>query len=209
MIIIGLTGNIGVGKSTVLDYLACKGALTVDADKLAHQVMQPGMPAYQPVVAGFGPAVVLPTGEINRQALGAIVFENPERLRQLEGIVHPAVFALAKDILARSTKPVAILEAIKLLESHRLVTLCREIWVVTASLDAQLARLMQSRGMSEVAANARLAAQSSQDEKVRQATRVIVNNGSLADLHAQLDAIWHDLLARYGTELANYRAEEQ
>ena len=202
MVIIGLTGNIGVGKSTALDYLARKGALTVDADKLAHQVMQPGMPAYQPIVETFGPAVVSPTGEINRQTLGAVVFENPARLRQLEEIVHPAVFVAAQSILAESTKPVAILEAIKLLESRRLVTLCREIWVVTASLDNQLARLMQNQGMSEANANARLAAQSSQDEKVRQATRVIVNNGSLADLHTQIDAIWNDLLKKYKTEMA-------
>lgn len=203
MVIIGLTGNIGVGKSTVLDYLARKGALTLDADKLAHQVMQPGMPAYGPIVEAFGMGVVAPTGEINRQALGAIVFENPDRLRQLEGIVHPAVFVLTQQILAASTKRIAVLEAIKLLESQRLVTLCREIWVVTANPDNQMTRLMESRGMSQANAHARLAAQSPQDEKERRATRVIVNNGSLSELYTQLDVIWDDLTEKYGAEIVS------
>jgi dephospho-CoA kinase len=163
--------------------------------------MQKGMPAYQEIVDAFGVEILAASGEIDRQALGAIVFANSGRLQQLEGIVHPAVFAAAQDILATSTKPIAVLEAIKLLESRRLVILCREIWVVTSRLDNQMARLMGSRGMSQSNANARLAAQSSQDEKVRQATRVIVNDGSLAELYAQLDVLWEDLLAKYSTEL--------
>lgn len=196
-VIIGLTGNIGTGKSTVIRYLARKGAQTLDADRIAHEVMEPGGPAYAPVVEAFGAAILRADGAIDRAALGAIVFADSERLRVLEAIVHPAVFACTRTLLASSQAPVAVIEAIKLLESGRLLPLCTEIWVVTASEETQLRRLMETRAMSDAEARRRMAAQSSQEEKVRQATRVIPNDGTPAELYAHLDAMWAELEKQY------------
>lgn len=192
---IGLTGNIATGKSAVLAYLQQRGAAVIDADKLAHQAMAPGGPAYAAVVAAFGPTVVATDGAIDRQALGAIVFADATRLAQLEAIVHPAVSALAQQALAATTAPVVVIEAIKLIESGRLLPLCDEVWVVVADEATQLQRLMQLRGLSEAEARLRMAAQSPQAEKIKHATRVIENNGDWRALHAQLDAIWNELMA--------------
>ena len=194
-LIIGLTGNIATGKSTVLHYLRRKGAHIIDADKLTHRAMQPDGPAYDAVVAAFGPGIVAEDGAINRAALGRIVFADPVALRRLEEIVHPAVFALAQAELAQTEAAVVVVEAIKLLEARRLLTLCQEVWVVTADPEVQLRRLIEQRGMSEAEARGRMAAQSPQAEKVAQATRVIHNNGSPAALYAQLDALWNELMA--------------
>lgn len=190
---IGLTGNIATGKSTVLAYLAERGAAVLDADKLAHQAMAPGGPAYTAVIESFGSAIVMADGAINRKALGAIVFTDPARLAQLEALIHPAVFELAQTILAQTTAPVVVIEAIKLLESGRLLRLCDEIWVVVADEGVQLRRLMEERTMSEEEARRRMAAQSPQAEKVEQATRVIDNSGSRQALIQQLDDLWRQL----------------
>ncbi|MFN8466837.1 MAG: dephospho-CoA kinase [Caldilineaceae bacterium] len=192
-LIVGLTGNIATGKSTVLRYLREKGAYVIDADKLTHQAMQPQGPAYAAIAATFGPAIVKNDGTIDRAALGRIVFSDPLKLRQLEEVVHPAVFVLAKEELAKTDAGVVVVEAIKLLESQRLLTLCKEVWVVTAAPEVQLRRLMSERGMTEGEARQRMAAQSSQEEKVRQATRVIANNGTPEELYRQLDALWNEL----------------
>lgn len=192
-LIVGLTGNIATGKSTVLAYLRLKGAHIVDADRLAHAAIMPDGPAYAAVVAAFGPGIVNDDGLIDRRALGRIVFADAGALQRLEAIVHPAVFQLAQAELAATAAPVVILEAIKLLESGRLLTLCDEIWVVTATPAVQMERLLTERGMTEAEARQRMAAQSAQAEKVARATRVIDNSGSLAALHVQLDAIWAEL----------------
>lgn len=191
---IGLTGNIGTGKSTVLRYLAERGAAVIDADALAHQAIAPGGPAYQAVVDLFGTQILAPDGSIDRKALGAIVFADPSKLAQLEAIVHPAVFELAQRILNETDAPVIVIEAIKLLESGRLLKLCDEVWVVTADEASQLRRLMHGRGMSEAEARQRMAAQSPQEEKIRQATRVIDNSGSLEQLYEQLDRLWREVV---------------
>ena len=192
-LIVGLTGNIATGKSTVLQYLRAKGAYVIDADKLTHQAMQPDGPAYAAIVETFGPSVVNGDGAIDRTALGRIVFSDADKLRQLEAIVHPAVFALAKEELARTDVSLVVVEAIKLLESQRLLTLCKEVWVVTADPDVQLRRLMSQRGMTETEARQRMAAQSAQEEKVKHATRVIANNGTPEELYRQLDVLWNEL----------------
>lgn len=191
---IGLTGNIGTGKSTVLKYLAGRGAAVIDADRLAHQAIAPGGPAYQAVVDRFGTQILSPDGSIDRKALGAIVFSEPSKLAQLEAIVHPAVFELAQRVLNETTAPLIVIEAIKLLESGRLLKLCDEVWVVTADETSQMQRLMQGRGMSEAEARQRMAAQSPQEEKVKQATRVIDNSGSIEQLYEQLDRLWSEVV---------------
>jgi dephospho-CoA kinase len=192
-LIVGLTGNIATGKSTVLQYLRGKGAYVIDADKLTHQAMQPQGPAYAAIAATFGPSVVKADGSIDRAALGRIVFSDPPKLRHLEEIVHPAVFVLAKEELAKTNASLVVVEAIKLLESQRLLTLCKEVWVVTAVPEAQLRRLMSARGMTEAEARQRMAAQSPQEEKVRHATRVIANDGTPEELYRQLDVLWNEL----------------
>jgi dephospho-CoA kinase len=193
--IVGLTGNIASGKSTVLAYMRQKGAYIIDADKLAHQAMAPGGLAYQPIIDAFGRDFLRADGTIDRSALGRVIFGDPAALQQLEQIVHPAVFALAKAELAQTTAPVIIVEAIKLLESSRLRTLCQEVWVVTADPAVQLRRLRQDRCMSEAESRQRMAAQPPQSEKIVRATRVITNNGSREELHAALDQAWNELLA--------------
>ena len=204
-LIIGLTGNIATGKSTVLEYLARKGAHIVDADKLAHKAMEPDGSAYQAIVAEFGSRILRPDGTVNRAILGEIVFADAARLGRLEQIVHPAVFALTRQILDQTTASVVVLEAVKLLEAGAMVTLCDEVWVVTARPEVQLRRLMEMRGMTEAQARQRMSMQSPQAAKINQADRVIDNSGTLDELYAQLDAIWEELKRLYPKRLA--RAE--
>ncbi len=192
-LIVGLTGNIGTGKSTVLRYLAQKGAHVVDADKLTHRAQLPDGPAYPAIVEAFGKEILNEDGSINRPALGKVVFSDAAKLAQLERIVHPAVFLLAQQEIASTAAPVIILEAIKLLESNNIVRLCNEIWVITASEETQIARLMASRGMSRQEAQQRMANQSSQTEKVKRAHRVIDNDGDTEKLYEQLDRIWSEI----------------
>lgn len=193
--VIGLTGNIGTGKSTVLKYMATKGAYILDADKIAHETMLPGGPAYQPILDTFGDMgdIVGVDGQINRQALGAIVFADPSALAQLEAIVHPAVFALTQQYIATVDVSYVILEAIKLLDGGKVVDLCDEIWVVTASFAVQSKRLQETRGMDLESIQQRLDAQSPQSEKIKRADRVISNDGTIDELHQILDEIWSDL----------------
>lgn len=198
-LIIGLTGNIATGKSTVLHYLATRGAQVIDADQLTHQAMAPGGLAYGAIVAAFGATILQADGTINRPALGKVVFQDPAALQRLEQIVHPAVFILAQQAIAASTTTVIVIEAIKLLEAQNLVKLCHEIWVVTASEATQLRRLREGRGMDEAEARRRMAAQSPQTEKVKRADRVIDNDGTPDDLHRQLDQLWDEVEKKLAT----------
>jgi len=194
MYIIGLTGNIATGKSTVLQYLQNLGAYVLDADKLTHASMQQGSHTYWAIVDSFGNAILQASGAIDRAQLGKVVFSDPAKLAQLEALVHPAVFDLARRELAGLEADVVVLEAIKLLEAGRLVTLCDEVWVVTASEATQLRRLHETRGMDEAEAKRRMAAQSSQAEKIKHANRVFTNDTTPAALYAQLDQAWAAVL---------------
>lgn len=196
MYIIGLTGNIATGKSTVLHYLQQKGAYVLDADKLAHESMQQGTHTYWAIVDAFGHEILQHEGAIDRTKLGKVVFGDPGRLAQLEALVHPAVFDLARRELAGLEASVVVLEAIKLLEAGQLVTLCDEVWVVTTTAETQFQRLRETRNTQEAEAKQRMAAQSAQEEKVKQADRVIENNGTTAALFANLDQIWADVLQK-------------
>ena len=196
-LVIGLTGNIATGKSTILNYLVGKCAFIIDADKLGHRVIEPGGPAYDAVVRTFGKEILREDGTIDRKKLGKIVFTNRLDLGRLEKIVHPKIFDLGKQEIADNESPVIVLEAIKLLEAGLMSTLCDEIWVVTSSLTTQLRRLLESRKMEENEARRMIDLQPPQAAKANQADRVIKNDGSLAELQAQLDAIWEDLKRRY------------
>lgn len=201
-LVLGLTGNIATGKSTILQYLRKKGATIIDADKLSHRVIEPGGPAYDAVVRAFGREILGEDGAIDRKKLGQIVFSNPMDLGRLEKIVHPQVFELGKQEIDRAASSVVVLEAIKLLEAGLMSTLCDEIWVVTSSFATQLRRLLEYRQMDEAEARRIINLQTPQAAKVNQADRVIDNDGTIGELYAQLDAIWQDLQARYPRRMA-------
>ncbi|MBN1250363.1 MAG: dephospho-CoA kinase [Anaerolineae bacterium] len=186
---IGLTGNIATGKSTVGKMLRALGAAVIDADKVAHRVMAPGGRAYAAVVDAFGPEIVAGGGEIDRQALGQIVFSDPDALRQLESLVHPAVIAEVDQWMASSEAPVVVVEAIKLLESGMAETY-GAIWVTTCSETTQLERLMASRGMSRDEALVRIHAQPPQAEKLAHADVVIDTEGTFAATRRQVAGAW-------------------
>ena len=200
--LIGLTGNIACGKSSVLGLLQQRGAAVIDADRVTHELQQPGQPVYHQIVEAFGPDILLePGGAIDRRRLGAIVFSDPAQLRRLEQIVHPAVRATLKTWLeqqAREAQPgrprVAVIDAIKLLESGW-KPLCNAIWVVVCRPDQQEARLISTRGMSPEEARTRIAAQPPQEQKVAQADLVIDNSGTLEQTAAQVDTAWRGIEA--------------
>lgn len=193
-IVIGITGNIGTGKSTVLRMLADLGAEIIDADGLAHEVMAPDGPAYDSVVQAFGPDIVGPGGRIDRQRLGAIAFRYPQALDRLEALVHPEVIARTRQILDETQSAVVVVEAIKLLESGMARQICDQVWVVTCSSEQQLARVMEQRGLSEEEARLRMEAQPPQAEKIAQAGVVIDNSGTVEATLAQVEAAWQALM---------------
>ena len=185
--LIGLTGNIATGKSTVSKMLEDLGATVIDADALVHELQRQGTPVYDDIVTAFGPGILDRAGEINRKALGAIVFADPAQLRRLESIVHPAVLSESARRLLAAATPVVVYEAIKLIEAGR-AEMCDALWVVTARSDVQLQRLMRDRHMSEAEARQRIEAQPPQSEKIRRATVIIDNSGSLEETQQQVAA---------------------
>jgi dephospho-CoA kinase len=178
--IIGITGNIATGKSVILRMLANTGALAIDADLLAHRMLYPGGPAYQPVIDAFGLDILTDDQMISNQKLGQIVFHDPKRLRQLEALVHPPVInAIHKRVQAAKT-PIVAIEAIKLLESG-LADYCDQVWVSHASYDHQVQRLLNSRGLTEEQARTRIKLQPPQASKLSRADVIISTEGSFKD----------------------------
>jgi len=204
MYVIGLTGNIATGKTTVARMLAELGATVIDADKLAHEAMRPGTEVYHAIVTRFGSGILSDNGEIDRKALGAIVFADPEALADLEALVHPAVEKAILAELERAETPVAVVEAIKLLES-RLDRYCDAIWVTTSPQEKQIERLLQTRGLTREQATLRIDAQPSPENKLARADVTIDNSGSLERTRAQVQHAWRDVLGasdhRPSTEL--------
>jgi dephospho-CoA kinase len=202
--LIGLTGNIACGKSTVLAMLSALGARTVDADRVTFRLQQPGTPVYQQIVAAFGPQIATaPNGPLDRRKLGELVFGDPTSLQRLERIVHPAVHGELRAWLGEVARgsghgtreqprsfPVAVIDAIKLLEGGWKGE-ADAIWVVTCSPEQQLERLMTTRGLTRTEAERRIAAQPPQSAKVAKADVVIDNSGSQANTRAQIEAAWN------------------
>lgn len=185
--LIGLTGNIATGKSTVARMLSDLGATVIDADALVHDLQRPGTPTHAAIVAAFGRGILDPAGRIDRPALGAIVFADPARLRVLESIVHPAVALASQQRLTAATTPVVVYEAIKLIEAGR-AAMCQALWVVTARPEVQRQRLMDKRGLSEADARQRISAQPPPADKLRYATVIIDNGGALDATQRQVQA---------------------
>ena len=187
--IIGLTGNIACGKSTVLQQLARLGAYTIDADSLIHTILRKGGAAYTPVVAEFGEGILDDDGEIDRRALGSIVFSDPAKLRRLEEIEHPIVRRIISEDVQGASEHIVVLDAIKLIESGW-ADKCDAVWVVTCHREQQIERLMRTRGYSREEAEMRVDAQSPQEEKVARADVVIDNSGTLNATRRQVQPSW-------------------
>jgi dephospho-CoA kinase len=201
MLVVGLTGGIGSGKSTVAELLRARGATVIDADLLAREVVAPGTPGFRAVVARFGPGVVDPDGGLDRRALAGIVFADPGALADLNAIVHPAVRARIDDRLRelRTTAEagVVVLEIPLLVESGRSYGAAAVI-VVDCPEDVALRRLVVERGMDEGDARRRMAAQLSRPDRLAAADIVIDNSGSPAELSAEVDRMWTALTSPTG-----------
>lgn len=191
--VIGLTGNIGTGKSVVRRMLEHLGAYGIDADALAHRAIAKGAPGYQQVVQMFGRWVLAADGQIDRARLGKVVFSDPQALAELEKIIHPLVDQAIDILVRRSTQPVVVIEAIKLLEVG-LGKKCDSIWVTYAPAQEQAARLVRNRRMSEADARRRIEAQTPQEQKIAAATVVIKNTGTFENTWRQVQAAWQKLV---------------
>ena len=198
-ILLGLTGNIASGKTTVGQMLLELGAARyIDADQVVHQLYEPGQSIYAGVVAAFGNEILTPEGAIDRRRLGNIVFNDAEALRRLEAIVHPAVAgAVLAEIQTAAPDDILILDAVKLLEGGT-GALCKSRWLVICAEEQQLQRLMNRNGFSEEEARARLRAQPLIEPKLPLVDEVIDNSGTLAATRARVEAAW----ARFQQSLA-------
>jgi dephospho-CoA kinase len=197
---IGLTGPIGCGKSTVAGWLAARGAVVVDADEVARSVTDAGQPALGAVFERFGDAVRGPDGTLDRAALARIVFADPERLRQLEAIVHPAVrphIVAAMELAAAAGAPVVAVEAIRLVEGG-LAELCDEVWLIVCREEVQRARLA-GRGADPADAERRIAAQAGIADRLRPAaTRIIDTSADAETVRQAVEAALDEALSRDG-----------
>jgi len=195
MFVIGVTGNIGSGKSTVCGILAKLGAVVIDADKLAHEAYRPHSRTWQEIVTAFGEGIVKSDYEIDREKLGRIVFSNPDALAQLNQVVHPEAYRLAQEKVEtyrhQGVKAVVI-EATLLIEAGW-INLVNKIWLVVASESVVVRRLTRDKGMSEPQILARLRSQMPAEEKIKYADEVIYNDGDLNQLEARVTELWHKL----------------
>jgi dephospho-CoA kinase len=199
-LIIALTGGIASGKSTVSRRLAEHGAIIVDADKLAREVVEPGTPGLQAIRERFGDEVVSSDGTLNRPALGAMVFSDPKALADLNAITHPAVWraAIERFEAAEAADPdaVVVYDVPLLVEAAEGRPLHFDrVVVVEADRDERIRRLIADRGMSEADAVSRIGAQADDDSRRAIADVVLDNNGSTQQLVDRVDALWHDLPA--------------
>ena len=195
MKVIGLTGGIGSGKSTVSRFLAELGAVILDADRVGHEALKPGTEVCREVVAAFGRQILTPGGNIDRAKLGGIVFDNPESLSQLNRIMHPRMYDMVKARLEeyrRQGAGVVVLEAPLLVEAGW-TSLVDEVWVTVASEATVLRRLKGREGLSESASLARIRSQLSPEERIKHADVVINTDCGLDELKARVGELWREL----------------
>jgi dephospho-CoA kinase len=192
VLLVGLTGGIGSGKSTVAVMLAERGAVVIDADQIAREVVEPGGPAYQPMIDRFGPAIVRPDQTLDRAAIAAQAFATPEALADLNAITHPAIRATMAERVAdqAGTDNVVVVDIPLLAEGGPAAYGLRGVIVVDAPVDVAVHRLVDGRGLSEADARARVAAQVSREDRRKLADVVIDNAGSRELLVRQVDDVW-------------------
>ncbi|MBT2390469.1 dephospho-CoA kinase [Streptomyces sp. ISL-1] len=196
MLKVGLTGGIGAGKSEVSRLLASQGAVLIDADKIAREVVEPGTPGLAAVVDAFGPQILTPEGTLDRPGLGSIVFADSERLATLNSIVHPLVGARSMELEKAAGPDAVVIHDVPLLAENNLAPLYDVVVVVDASPQTQLDRLIRLRGMSESEARARMAAQATREQRRAIADLVIDNDGPLEILQPQVGKVWAELTRR-------------
>ena len=195
MKVIGLTGGIGSGKSTVSKLAEEMGAVILDADKVGHEAYTPDSETWREVVAAFGDEIVAEDRSIDRRKLGAIVFADPAALARLNGIMHPRMFDMMKvrlDEYRRQGTRIVVLEAAILIEA-RWTPLVDEVWVTVASEPVVVERVRERTGLSEEQIRSRIRSQLSNEERTRQADEVISNDGSLDELRAAVARLWEKL----------------
>lgn len=195
MIMVGLTGGIGSGKSTVAALLAARGAVVIDADAIAREVVEPGRPALAALVERFGPEILAPDGRLDRPRLAATAFASPEAKRDLEAITHPAIGAVFAERVAAAPPGAVVVHDVPLLVESTRGTGYAGVIVVEAPMATRLARLA-SRGVERADAERRIAAQASDAERRAVATWVLDNAGDLASLESQVERLWPELEAR-------------
>ena len=199
MLLLGLTGGIGSGKSTVARLLERRGAFVIDADQLAREAVEKGTPGFDRVVEAFGPDVVTPEGDLDRPALAARIFSDPAQKAALEAIVHPEVAQRFSDRVDahRSTDRIVVYVTPLLVELG-LAPAFDVVIVVTASPHLRASRVASERGLSPEEVRRRMAAQATDEQRAEVADVLIDNDGSLAELEPQVNRLWVDLVARAG-----------
>jgi dephospho-CoA kinase len=199
LILVGLTGGIGSGKTTVARMLAARGAVVVDADELARSALDPGTKAFKHVCDLFGDEVLTEDGRIDRAALASVVFGDEEKRRALESITHPEVFRLLAETVERyrDTDSVVVFDAPLIIETgfHEAVDV---LVVVTAPVEQAIERVGRDRGMSQAEASVRMAAQTDPKERESAADVVIENDADLESLEKKVEELWNDLRGRKG-----------
>jgi dephospho-CoA kinase len=188
---IGLTGGIGSGKSTVSSLLAARGAVVVDADVIAREVVAPGTPGLAAIADAFGPGVLADDGSLDRPALAAVVFADPEARARLDAIVHPLVRARSQELLASVPPDAVVVNDVPLLVETGQAGSYDLVLVVEADPGTRVARLVQ-RGLTASDARARMAAQATDEERRAVADVVLDNSGTPAELEAQIDRVWSE-----------------
>ncbi|GAA3426346.1 dephospho-CoA kinase [Streptosporangium nondiastaticum] len=196
MLKVGLTGGIGSGKSEVSRRLASLGAVVIDADRIAREVVEPGTEGLARVVEAFGAGILRADGTLDRPKLGSIVFSDPERLAVLNGIVHPLVGARVAELQDRADADAIVVYDVPLLAENGLAPMYDVVVVVDAADDVRIARLVELRGMARQDAEARIAAQASREDRLKVADIVVPNEGSLEELTARAEEVWAELTTR-------------
>jgi dephospho-CoA kinase len=193
MVRVGLTGGIAMGKSTVSDYLRSHGAVVIDADAIAREVVEPGTPGFAQVVEEFGEGIVDESGAIDRPKLGALVFSDDSARKRLEAIVHPLVFLRIIELEEQAPKDAVVVHDLPLLaESGRAETFDYVV-VVDAPMEAQIERMVRDRGWTEDEARARIAAQASREARRAIATHLVENTGTREDLAGRVGEVFGEL----------------
>lgn len=190
MLRVGLTGGIGAGKSAVSDRLAARGAVVIDADVLAREVVARGTDGLGEVVAAFGPGVLTADGDLDRPALGKLVFGDETARRTLEAIIHPRVRARAAEIEKAAAADAIVVHDIPLLVETGQADGFDVVLVVDVPVEVQVERLTAQRGMTDAEAEQRIASQASREDRLAVADVVVDNSGSLADLDRRVDEVW-------------------
>ncbi|GEC96739.1 MAG: hypothetical protein RLZZ220_733 [Pseudomonadota bacterium] len=197
--VVGLTGGIGSGKSAAADLLAARGALVVDTDQIAHQLTAPGGAAMEPIREAFGNGVVAADGALNRPAMRALAFEDPDARKRLEAILHPMIRAESERQCRAATTPYVVLVVPLLIESGTYRERVRRLCVVDCPEDVQVLRVMQRSGLEERQVRAIMAAQASRAERLAAADDVIDNSAGYAELAVQVERL-HGAYLRLASE---------